>query len=236
MSSVVGRSRASSQIRDLRPTTPYVSFFHGGGHWTNLHAHPTPRDPPMSPPRIAQDRTWINEEARGSRHQLDVAPSSLWDADAEDYREPTPTQAKWISATYQSNVIEFIAPFIVITTEHAALPGHNGLVTLTVACAPAIFISKQTEQDGFHAGPPRGNALRLCNPRLNDSLLQVFRSRPYAEPTPEEAQMILDELRKYCAVHAMNFVFPKLHDIPTQPSPQLNRHLTPPFNIYFNNL
>ena len=47
-----------------------------------------------------------------------------------------------------------MAPFIVITTEHAALPEHNGLVTLTVACAPAIFISEQTEQDGFHAGPP----------------------------------------------------------------------------------
>lgn len=210
MSNIVGRTRSSPWIRDLRLTTPYVSFFHNGSCWTNLHSHPTPRDPLISPPRIEQERTWVSEEARGSRHRLDLAPFSLWDMDAKDYREPSPTQAKWISMTYKSKVIEFIAPFIVITTEHAALPEHNGLVTLTVACAPAIFISKQTEQDGFHAGPPRCNALRLCNPHLNDSLLQVFRSSPYTEPTAEEAQMILEELRKYCAVYAMNFVFPKL--------------------------
>jgi hypothetical protein len=96
--------------------------------------------------------------------------------------------------TYKSKIIEFIAPFIIITTEYVVLLKYNGLVTLTVTCTPAIFIFKQIEQDGFYAGPLLFNALRLCNPHLNDLLLQVFQSCPYAEPTAKEAQMILDEL------------------------------------------
>lgn len=210
MPDVVRRTRAASQIRHLRRSTPYVSFFHDGSHWTNLDAHPAPREPLTPLPRIEQESTWVSEQARGSRHRLDLAPCSLWDIDAQDHQEPTPTQAKWIFTTYKAKIIDFIAPFVVIITEHPALPEHNGLATLTVGCAPAVFISKQAEQDGFHAGPPRCNALRLCDPHLDDSLLQGFRSSPYTEPTIEEAQMILDELRKYCAVSAMNFVFPKL--------------------------
>lgn len=187
MSEVIRRTRATSGVRDLRRLTPYVSFFHDGSHGS----------------------TWVTEQARGSRHQLDLAPFSLWDADAQDYREPTPSQAKWIFTTYKAKIVDFVAPFIVIVTEHPALPEHDGFVALTIGCAPVVFISQETEQGGFHAGPPMCNALRLCDPHFKASL-QDFRSSRYTEPTAEEAQMILNELRKYCTVSALNFVFPKL--------------------------
>jgi hypothetical protein len=187
-----------------------MNFFHNGTFWANTHSHPTPRDPVSPPPRLEQEDTWITEAERGSRHRLDIAPFSLWSIEEHDYNEPTQAQAKWILTTYKANMIEFIEPFIVISTECPSLPDHNGLVTLTIGCAPAIFISKQTGFDGFHAGPPLPNALIYCDPFLPDPLLDVFQSQPYTEPSIEETQMILDHLRKYCSVHAMNFVFPKL--------------------------
>lgn len=202
--------RVSPQVRNLRLTAPFVNFFHNGTSWVNTHSHPTQRDPILAAPRLEHENTWATEAERGSRHRLDVAPFSLWDIDAHDYNEPTLAQAKWIASTYNATMVEFTAPFIVISTERPSLPDHNGLVTLTVGCAPAIFISKQTELDGFHAGPPLPNAAIYCDPLMPDPLFNVFQSQPYTEPSIEETQMILDHLRKYCNVHAMNFVFPKL--------------------------
>src|SRR5580700_10830704 len=135
--------RASNQDRNLRLTTPFVNFFHNGTFWANTHSHPTSRDPILPPPRLELENTWITEAERGSRHRLDIAPFSLWDTEAHDYDEPNLDQARWIFSTYKANMVEFIAPFIVISTDRPPLPDHNGLVTLTVGCAPAIFISKQ---------------------------------------------------------------------------------------------
>jgi hypothetical protein len=197
---------ASPQVRNLHLTTP-VNFFHNGTFGENTHSQ---RDPISSQPRLEHKKTWLTEAERGSRHRLDIAPFSLWNIEDHDYNEPTLAQAKWIASTYNATMVEFTAPFIVISTESPSLPDHNGLVTLTVGCAPAIFISKQIELDGFHAGPPLPNAAIYCDPLMPDPLLNVFQSQPYTEPSIEETQMILDHLRKYCNVHAMNFVFPKL--------------------------
>lgn len=203
--------RASVGVRNLRLRTPFVNFFHNGTFWSDTHAHPTPRDPITSPPRLEHEATWISEAGRGSRHRLDVAPFSLWNNEAHNYAEPTLAEAKWIFKTYSATRVDFAEPFIVITTECPSHPDHNGLITLTVGCAPAIFVSKQAQLlDDFHAGPPRPNAVMYCDPTMADPLLDIFQSRPYTEPTPQEAQLILDQLRKHCHVHALNFVFPQL--------------------------
>lgn len=202
--------RASLRIRDLRLRTPFVNFYHNGSFWANTHSHPTPRDPITSPSRLEHEATWITEAGRGSRHCLDVAPFSLWNNETHDYNDPTLAQAKWIFNTYSATTVDFTAPYIVITTETPSHPDHNGLVTLTVGCAPAIFVSKQTQLDGFYAVPPQPNALNYCHPTMPDPLLENFQTQPYTEPSVQEAQIILDHLRKYCSVHALNFIFPEL--------------------------
>src|SRR2546423_647633 len=83
----------------------------------------------LSPPHLEHENTWITEAERGSRHRLDVAPFSRLH-EAHDYNEPTLAQAKWIASTYNATMVEFTAPFIVISTERPSLPHHNGLVTV----------------------------------------------------------------------------------------------------------
>jgi hypothetical protein len=84
---------------------------------------------------------------RGCRHQLDVAPFSLWDAESQDYTHPTGDQITWIWRNYLPSRVEWWRGYGICTifTDTPSLLEHAGLVTLTVACVPVIFVPREAE-------------------------------------------------------------------------------------------
>lgn len=204
------RTRGAKEIRKLRQHLPYCSFFHQGQFWANTHSHPTPRDPTTSAPTIQVEPTWISEGPRGSRHRLDKAPFSLWSDEVSDYTTPTESQAKWIFETYNATRVDWIVPFLVVTTSSPSLPDHGGLISLTLGCTPVIFVSQETTDSGFRAGPPQVNALHYVCTSMPDPL--PFTSKPWTDPSDEEVKAILDHLQVSHGVHiqALNFIFPDL--------------------------
>jgi hypothetical protein len=203
--------RASAEVRNLRQRSPFINFFHdSSSFWLNTHAHPTPRDPLFSSTAVASQSTFVHENVRGSKHRLDTADFSLWDDETQDYKTLTSEQAGWIFKTYQASSIGYSTPFLTIATDHPSLPDHNGQVTLTLGCAPVIFISKDADAAGFHSGPPPPNALHYCNPSMGDPLLGQFKAERWTEPTREEARKIFEYLKTICNIKALNFILPKL--------------------------
>jgi len=150
--------------------------------------------------------SWTIAFGRGCRHQLDVAPFSLWDVEFETYIYPTEYQLIWIFKNYGASLVEWSSAYGILTifTDTPALLGHAGLVTLTIACAPVIFVPREAEST-FWTGPPMPNSIVYCRHGMPDTLPR-FNSRLWTGPCLQEAQMILDHLRGICNVNALNFV------------------------------
>lgn len=150
--------------------------------------------------------SWTITYERGCRHQLDVAPFSLWDNESQDYICPTEDQITWIWRNYLPSRVEWWRGYGIFTifTDTPSLLGHAGLVTLTIACVPVIFVPREAEGT-FLTGPPMPNTMFYCHLSIPDPL-PLFKTHPWIGPSIQEAQMILNHLNDICNVHALNFV------------------------------
>jgi hypothetical protein len=150
--------------------------------------------------------SWTITFGRGCRHRLDVAPFSLWNTESQDYIYPTEDQVTWIFKNYNPSRIEWWSGygFLTIFTDMPSLLGHAGSVTLTLASAPVIFVSRAA-QATFITGPPLPNKMIYCYRNMLDPLPR-FNTRPWAGPSMQDAQMVLNYLGPFCNVHALNFI------------------------------
>jgi hypothetical protein len=150
--------------------------------------------------------SWSIAYARGCRHHLDVAPFSSWNTGAQDYTFPTDDQITWIFKNYNPSCTEWWSGygFFTLFTDTPALLGHGGLVTLTIAGAPVIFVPRAA-RDTFETGPPMPNSMYYCNLSIPDPLPR-FKVHRWTGPSIMEAQVILNHLNTICNVHALNFV------------------------------
>src|SRR5208282_1942946 len=126
--------------------------------------------------------------------------------ETQDYIQPTADQTTWIFRNYLPSRVEWWSGygFLTIFTDTPSLLGHAGLVTLTIACVPVIFVPREA-QGTFLAGPPIPNRIFYCHISIPDPF-PLFKPRSWTGPSMEEAHMILNHLGNICNVHALNFI------------------------------
>ncbi|KAL6713932.1 hypothetical protein ACLMJK_008426 [Lecanora helva] len=195
--------RKSPHVQALQSASPYTNIFTNSPlllrdapptHATNTirPSHYTEVTPNGYP-----EPRWRFEGSAGygGRHKNDRAPFSLWDNVTHSFQNATKTQKNWIFDNYNATDIMFQYPFLIIVTDSPPSP-----VSLTVGCAPAIFIASEAPAhlDLYGKAP-------YVNPRLPDPLPHLTWPK-YTNPTRDQIGEVVTTLNQLMNVKGVLFL------------------------------
>jgi hypothetical protein len=213
MSSPSTPVRQSPEVAQKINYSPFINFrgpsAHSLGFPTNSPlSQPEPHSSLDSgtladPSRPARMWTQLNRNGHGSRHVYDKFPFSLWVEEDHDYRSATTEEVNLILETYKATTMYVGTPFIVVVTD---TPPRQ--VPLTIGCAPAYFISHQTDKSGWRPGIPLGNK-DYANPRVANPFPECIRRR-WQHPLASDVEIIANKLLDICNVESLVFSYPFL--------------------------
>ncbi|PVH89556.1 hypothetical protein DL98DRAFT_579347 [Cadophora sp. DSE1049] len=216
--------RDSSAVALLHTRSPYTNFYSG----PPSHSHPEPgrevetellqisASPlPPAPGQLStnssashthlprSEPTWLSKGGHGSRHTLDHFTFSLWDAEQHTYRPIKKDELLSIKHEYAAYNVRYFPPFVIVATSTppSCLP-------LTIGCAPALFISPETDDSGWNPLLVDGNT-NYVNPRVPDPAPENNRS-PWTRPKLEEIRLLWTKLSQFANLKRMNFAYPYL--------------------------
>jgi hypothetical protein len=149
--------------------------------------------------------TWtkLNRNGHGSRHIYDTFPFSLWVEEDHNYRSATTEEVHLILETYKAKGLSIKPPFIVVITD---TPPKQ--VPLTIACAPAYFVSPETNASGWMPGIPFGHS-GYVNTRGTNPFPECIRQR-WQPPSASDVEIIANRLLDLCNVESLVFSYPYL--------------------------
>jgi hypothetical protein len=153
-------------------------------------------------PRPVTSWKFISPSGHGSRHKLDTFDFTLWDEAKRDYRSFSDAEYMEVIDRFQAKKVSFCFPFVVVVTE---FPPEN--MPLTIGCAPAVFISPETDAKLWRPQIPFGNT-SYTSPSVKCHLPVV--RRKWASPSPSEVEQIANYLLEICNVKTLVFSYPFL--------------------------